>query len=159
MGAYLAGFGLREPRKKAWVLFPDGWIGRGVAPKEYGVLYFWIWCLLFQKTGARVIRFTQIYADKRRGLPCIGLPKSVRQRQRSCLFERDLRSLWQTDFATPGQLDPRSSGSRRFTRTKGADERGLVLNKGRACFWVWCLFLGFKRLDPGSTVRLPGMTR
>ena len=30
-----------------------------------------------------------------------GLPKSVRQRQRSCLLERDLRSLWQTDFATP----------------------------------------------------------
>jgi hypothetical protein len=30
-----------------------------------------------------------------------GLPKSVRQRQRSCLFGRDLRSLWQTDFATP----------------------------------------------------------
>ncbi len=30
-----------------------------------------------------------------------GLPKSVRQRQRSCLFGRDLRSLWQTDFAPP----------------------------------------------------------
>ena len=30
-----------------------------------------------------------------------GLPKSVRQRQRSCLLGRDLRSLWQTDFATP----------------------------------------------------------
>jgi len=38
-----------------------------------------------------------------RGLARIieGLPKSVRQRQRSCLFGRDLRSLWQTDFATP----------------------------------------------------------
>jgi len=31
----------------------------------------------------------------------LGLPKSVRQRQRSCLLGRDLRSLWQTDFATP----------------------------------------------------------
>jgi hypothetical protein len=31
-----------------------------------------------------------------------GLPKSVRQRQRSCLLGRDLRSLRQTDFATPG---------------------------------------------------------
>jgi hypothetical protein len=52
-----------------------------------------------------------------------GLPKSVRQRQRSCLFGRDLRSLWQTDFATP------KTGSRlkRFTQIyadKGADERG-----------------------------------
>ena len=35
-----------------------------------------------------------------------GLPKSVRQRQRSCLFGRDLRSLWQTDFATPGYWIP-----------------------------------------------------
>ena len=35
-----------------------------------------------------------------------GLPKSVRQRQRSCLFGRDLRSLWQTDFATPGHWIP-----------------------------------------------------
>jgi len=31
----------------------------------------------------------------------LGPPKSVRQRQRSCLLWRDLRSLWQTDFATP----------------------------------------------------------
>ena len=68
-----------------------------------------------QKTGSRVKRFTQIYADKWRGLglwgagfaACFGLPKSVRQRQRSCLFGRDLRSLWQTDFATP--MDPGSS--------------------------------------------------
>ncbi len=35
-----------------------------------------------------------------------GLPKSVRQRQRSCLLGRDLRSLWQTDFATPGHRIP-----------------------------------------------------
>ncbi len=37
------------------------------------------------------------------GLVCfvVGLPKSVRQRRRSCLLGRDLRSLWQTDFATP----------------------------------------------------------
>ena len=52
-------------------------------------------CLGLEKTGLRFKWFTQITRI------IYGLPKSVRQRQRSCLFGRDLRSLWQTDFATP----------------------------------------------------------
>jgi hypothetical protein len=64
------------------------------------------------------MRFTRIIY----GLPCIGLPKSVRQRQRSCLFERDLRSLWQTDFATP--LDT-GSRVRWFTQIYADKRRGL----------------------------------
>jgi len=133
---------LREPRGKALDSL-SGRVDRARGcPKG-------VWCALFL-----VLVFTfpkdwitghAVQADLRRkrcGLPCIGLPKSVRQRQRSCLFGRDLRSLWQMDFATPGQLDYGSSGSRRFTRIKGADERGLVLIKGAlasgsgACFWA-----------------------
>jgi hypothetical protein len=49
------------------------------------------------------------------------LPKSVRQRKWSCLLGRDLRSLWQTDFATPG------TGSRVmwFTQIYADKRRGL----------------------------------
>jgi hypothetical protein len=56
------------------------------------------------------------------------------------------------------KLEPGSYGSRRFTRIKGADERGLVLIKGAlasgsgACFWA------SKDWIPGQA-SLPGMTR
>ena len=56
-----------------------------------------------------------------------GLPKSVRQRQRSCLFGRDLRSLWQTDFATPwhwipGQITPPN----RYALWRGPRQAGMT---------------------------------
>ncbi len=65
---------------------------------------FWIGCL-FRTLGSR--RLTRIIK---------GLPKSVRQRQRSCLFGRDLRSLWQTDFATPEHWIPGQASLPGMTR-------------------------------------------
>ncbi|GEM_PF-1685162 len=65
-----------------------------------------------------------------RRLRGIGLPKSVRQRQRSCLFGRDLRSLWQTDFATP--MDHGSSGSRRL---RGIGLPKSVRQRQRSCLF------------------------
>ena len=61
------------------------------------------------------------------GLPCIGLPKSVRQRQRSCLFGRDLRSLWQTDFATPGHwITAQITPPNRFALWRGPRQPGMT---------------------------------
>ena len=53
----------------------------------------------------------------------------------------------ETDHTRLKRLDHGSSGSRRYTRIKGADCRGL--GHGVICFRVgWVVF---KRLDPGSS--------
>ena len=58
-----------------------------------------------------------------------GLPKSVRQRQRSCLYGRDLRSLWQTDFATPRHWIPaQSTPPNRCALWRGPRKAGMTQN-------------------------------
>lgn len=64
-------------------------------------------------------RSAQIWGWQRRRHP-IGLPKSVRQCQRSWLFYRNMWSLWQTDFATP------------ISATSPVAKAAVV-----SCFWIW----------------------
>jgi hypothetical protein len=83
--------------------------------------------LIVRVSGFRLTRFAQIYADKRRGLPRYRAAEVCSAEATELPVGKDLRSLWQTDFATPWALDNESSGSRRYTRKNEADCRELGL--------------------------------